>query len=136
MDAPAEKKSARKKGCLIFIVMAVALLGYSVWQIREPGRRAHATYDTIRGGMSTAEVEQLLTGRHYCVYQVQRPGGEWEIVNREDFAKLVAAPDSKAYTNLRLMLTFLGMSPGRVSFIVDLDRAGRVQKLNPPYNWD
>ena len=136
MEEPPAIKPPRKNGCLIFIVIAVALLGYCIWQIREPGRRARATFEAMHVGMTTAEVEQMLMGRHYCVYQVQHPGGEWEIVSREEFAKLAAMLDSKDPMNLRLMLTFISVSPGRVSFFVDLDRTGRVAKLNKPYNWD
>ena len=135
MNAPAQKKRSWIKGCFILLVVAFGLLASCVWVIGEPGRRAQSTHAAIRVGMSYTEVEPLLTGRHYCFYMVERPpgGGGWEKVSREEFAKLVAGAEPM---NFRLSLTFMGLSPGRVSFTVELDRAGRVQKLGEPHGWD
>jgi hypothetical protein len=135
VNAPAKKKRSWIAGCFILLMVALGLLASCVWMIAEPGRRAQSIHAAIHTGMSFTEVEQLLTGRRYCIYMVERPPGSggWMNVSREEFAKLVAGPDPM---NFRLSLTFMGMSPGRVSFSVDLDRAGRVQKLSEPHNWD
>ena len=139
MDRPNQnqpRKQPRKMGCLLLVLFAVASIGFTVWQLREPGRLARENLQHVRPGMNGLDVDRALTGRHYCVYQVQRNSGEWQIVERDEFARIVADSGSREPIKLRLMLTFLSASPGRVSFMVDLDRAGKVQKVNPPYNWD
>ena len=36
----------------------------------------------------------------------------------------------------RLQLTFMGRSPGRVSFFVEIDNNGNVSTVTDPYGWD
>ncbi len=138
MDSTAEvrpERASRKKGCLVLVLVALGLAAGAFWEIGEPGRRAQRNFAAIHPGMDALEIEPLLTGRHYCIYQIQRPDG-WEIVTRENFRQLITAPPGREPVKLRLMLTFMGMSPGRVSFSVDVGGDGRVKKTNKPYNWD
>ena len=119
----------------MLVLLGLGLMVWAFREIGEPGRRAREVFATIHPGLNALELEPLLTGRHYCVYQVQRPDG-WEIVTREDFQKLITTPLAGAPVKLRLMLTFMGMSPGRTSFLVEVGSDGRVQKVEKPYNWD
>ncbi|MSU47443.1 MAG: hypothetical protein EXS39_07860 [Opitutaceae bacterium] len=87
MDAPAEAKPkgrSWKSGCLKLLLFGLGLMAWAIWQIREPGRRAQSAITAIHPGMNALEVEPLLTGRHYCIYQIQRPDG-WESMTREKF---------------------------------------------------
>ena len=138
MDSTTQEKprlSSGRRGCLILILGALAVMIWAFWQIGEPNRRAHENLAAIQPGMNALEVDGRITGRHYCVYQVQRTDA-WEIVTREDFQALISTPSAGAPVKLRMMLTFLGLSPGRVSFFVEVDRDGRVQKATKPYGWD
>lgn len=138
MDAPAEARpprSSRKKGCLVLVLVAFGVLAWAFWEIGEPGRRARQVIAVIHPGMNAREIEPLLTGRYYCVYQIQRTDG-WEIITREDFRRLTAASPGREPVKLRLLLTFMGLSPGRVSFSVEVGGDGRVEKTSPPHGWD
>ena len=138
MDTPPVIKPAGRrwiKGCLIWLMAAAALMAWAFWQIGEPGRRAKLTLASIEPGMNALEIASRVTGRHYIVYQVQREK-EWEIITREEFQKLTTTPRGGAAAQLRLMLTFMGMSPGRVSIFLDVGPDGRIVKVNKPYNWD
>ncbi len=138
MDAAAVDKPKRrswKSGCLKLALFGLAVVVWAFWQIGEPGRRAQQVITAIHPGMNALEVEPLLTGRHYCTYQVQRPDG-WETVTRDAFQQLIAAPPAGAPVKLRLTLTFMGMSPGRTSFHVGVGPDGRVENTDRPHNWD
>jgi hypothetical protein len=138
MAVAAESKPPRRswlKGCLILILGTFAVLVWAVWMIGEPGRRAQQTIQAIHPGMNALEVEPLLTSRHYCIYQVQRPDG-WESVTRDAFKQLITAPPAGAPVKLRLTLTFMGLSPGRTTFHVEVGADGRVEKIDQPHNWD
>jgi hypothetical protein len=138
MDAATEAKPRRRswlKGCLILVLGAFALLVWGVWMIGEPGRRAQQVIAAIHPGMNALEIEPLLTGRHYCVYQIQRPDG-WESMTKEKFQELITNPPTGEPVKLRLTLTFMGMSPGRTSFHVGVGADGRVERFDQPHNWD
>jgi len=138
MDAATEAKPARRswrKGCLILILGFLAVMVWAFWQIGEPGRRAQQAIEAIHPGMNALEIEPLLTGRHYCVYQVQRPDG-WESVTKEKFSQLISSPPAGEPGKLRLTLTFMGLSPGRTSFHVGVGPDGRVERFDQPHNWD
>jgi hypothetical protein len=138
MAAATESKPPRRswmKGCLILILGAFLVVVWAFREIGEPGRRAQQVGAAIHPGMNALEVEPLLTGRHYCVYQVQRPDG-WESVTKENFQQLITAPPAGAPVKLRLTLTFMGLSPGRTSFHVEVGTDGRVVNTDRPHNWD
>lgn len=138
MDAPAEatpKRRSWKSGCLMLVVFGVAVVLWGFWEIGEPGRRAQQVISAIHPGMNALDVESLLTGRYYCNYQVQRPDG-WETMPRDKFQQFIAAPPAGAPVKLRLTLTFMGLSPGRTSFHVEVGADGRVEKTDQPHNWD
>ena len=129
------RKSSRKRGCLILTLVVLALAVYSFWQIGEPSRRAKRVHQAIRLDMSVSDVESLLTGRYHCSYQVMRDG-DWRGVSREDFMIALADRATGPPVSARLHLTFLGMSPGRTSFSVEIDDSGKVSKITNPYGWD
>lgn len=138
MDAAAEIKPKRrswKSGCLKLALFGLVLIIWAFWQIGEPGRRAQQAIAAIHPGMNALEVEPLLTGRHYCLYQVQREDA-WDSVSREKFQQLIAASPPDTPAKLRLTLTFMGMAPGRTSFHVGISPDGRVERFDQPYNWD
>lgn len=138
MEAAAEIKPKRrswKSGCLKLALFGLVLIIWAFWEIGEPGRRAQQAIAAIHPGMDALEVELLLTGRHYCLYQVQREDG-WETVAREKFQQLIAASPAGVPGKLRLTLTFMGMAPGRTSFHVEVGADGRVEKTDQPHNWD
>ncbi len=124
----------RRRGCLISVFI-LALIVFVGWQIGEPGRRAKKVHQAIRPGMSFGEVEELLTGRHYCFFQV-KTDKQWQIFSRDDFAGLIADTSGNASSSVRLQLHFMGMAPGRVSFFVELDHRGNVTNVTKPYGWD
>lgn len=134
-DVAKPKGGSGKKGCLIFVLGTLALVFWVFWQIGEPGRRAQVVRESIRPGMNAIEVEPLLIGRHYFLYQVQRPDG-WENVTRDAFQQFVSSPPAGEPVKLRLALTFMGMSPGRITFHVEVGPDGRVVKIDQPRNWD
>lgn len=111
------------------LVLSVAGVGYLIF---EPGRRAERVHQAIRQGASFKDVESLLTGRYLCSYRV-KTGGTWNELSRSDIADAIADDSTEA---LRLSVTFLGISPYRVSLDVDLDRAGNVTSVAAPYGWD
>ncbi len=129
------RKSSRKRGCLISALIVLALSVYAFWQIGEPSRRAKRAHQAIRPDMSVSDVENLLTGRHYCFYQVMRDG-DWQSVSRDDFMVVLANQTTSLPVATRLQLTFMGISPGRVSFFVEIDNSRNVFKITDPYGWD
>ncbi len=138
MDAATQikpKRRAWKSGCLKLFLVGLVLMIWAFWEIGEPGRRAQQAITAIHPGMNALEVEPLLIGRHYCLYQVQREDG-WETVSREKFQQLIASPPAGASAKLRLTLTFMGMAPGRTSFHVGIGSDGRVERFDQPHNWD
>jgi hypothetical protein len=138
MDDATEIKPKRrtwKSGCLKLALFGLVLMVWAFWKIGEPGRRAQQAISAIHPGMNALEVEPLLTGRHYCLYQVQREDG-WESVSREKFQQLITAPPAGAPAKLRLTLTFMGMASGRTSFHVGVSPDGRVERIDQPHNWD
>lgn len=130
-----QKKRGCGKGCLIAIVIGLAMMAYSLWQIREPGKRARRIHDTIKPGMSLTTVESLPEGRYYCFYQVMS-NEVWTSISREGFMKTLEQQTNNAPCSTRLWLTFLGMAPNRVSFYVETDGKGNVTKVTDPYGWD
>lgn len=138
MEAATETKPRRrswKSGCLKLALLGLALTIWAFWLIGEPGRRAQQAIAAIHPGMNALEVEPLLTGRHYCLYQVQRADG-WETLTRDEFQKLITSSPAGAPGKLRLTLTFMGLSPGRTSLHVEVGTDGRVEKTDRPHNWD
>ena len=129
------RKSSRKRGCLISALIVLALFVYAFWQIGEPNRRAKRVHQAIHPNMNVSDVENLLTGRHYCFYQVMKDD-DWRSVSREDFMAALAGQTASPHVSTRLQLTFMGMSPGRVSFFVEIDNNGNVSKITDPYGWD
>jgi len=129
------KKPSRKRGCLISALLVSALIVYAIWQIGEPGRRAKQVHQAIKPGMSLVNVENLLTGRHYCFFQV-KTNEQWQNISREELNGLMAAQHGKASAAMRLQLHFMGTAPGRVSFFVELDHNGNVTNITNPYGWD
>ena len=134
-DQPSQKPRRWLKGCALLLLFFVGLFAWAFWQIGEPNRRAQAVHQAIHPGMSVLEVEKLLTGRYFCNYLIDKGSG-WEIVTREVFAKTIAAPSPSGPLHTRLQLTFLGMAPGRVSFAVQADGAGRITAVDQPRGWD
>ena len=126
---------SRKRGCLISVLMVSALIAYAFWQIGEPGRRAERVHQTIRPGMNIGNIENLLTGRHYCFFQVNT-NVQWQDISRDEFTGLMSTTSSNVPVAMRLQLHFMGAAPGRVSFFVKLDRNGNVTNITNPYGWD
>ena len=129
------KKPARKKGCLISVLIVSALIVYVFWQIGEPNRRAKRIHQAIKPDMSFGNVENLLTGRHYCFFQV-KTNKQWQNLSRDEFAGLMVNTSSNTSAAARLQLHFMGTAPGRVSFFVELDHNGNVTNITNPYGWD
>ena len=129
------KKFSRTRGCLISVLMVSALIVYAFWQIGEPGRRAKRVHQAIRLGMSFGNVKNLLTGRHYCFFQV-KTNKQWQNLSRDEFADLMVTTSSNTSVAMRLKLHFIGIAPGRVSFFVELDHNGNVTNITNPYGWD
>jgi hypothetical protein len=129
------RKPSRKSGCIILVLIGVALVFFAFWQIGEPGRRARRIHKAIHSGMNFKDIENLLSGRYYCDYQVMTDSG-WKPIQREKFVKLLELGTKKSFPSKRLWLTFLGMAPGRVSFFVEFDHSGGVFKVTDPRGWD
>ena len=129
------KKPSRKRGCLISVLIVLALIVYVFWQIGEPGRRAERVHQAIRPGMSLGNVENMLTGRHYCFFQI-KTNEQWQNLSRDEFTGIMATTSGNASTARRLQLHFMGIAPGRVSFFVELDHNGNVTNITNPYGWD
>ena len=129
------KKRSRKKGCLVILAIVVALIAFSIWRIGEPARRAGRVHQAIRAGMSVAKVKGLLTGRHYCSYELMIDG-DWQDVSPQRFMDSLTAQNAAEHVAARLKLTFMGSSPGRISFYVELDADGNVAQATEPYGWD
>jgi hypothetical protein len=127
--------TSRKKGCLLAMLVLSALLVWTVWQIGEPGRRARCVHRAIRPGMPYGDVEALLTGRYYCLFQVNT-NQRWRSLSRSEFTDCIRAVSTNASPAMRLQLHFMGRSPLRVSFEVALDHAGAVTNVSDPYGWD
>lgn len=104
------------------------------WQIFEPGRRARRVHGAIRLGSNFRDVEPLLTGRYFCFFQT-KTNGQWNTVSQA-FAEPEAIQPTGVPDTMRLSLHFLGMSPYRVSFYVELDENGNVTNVTDPYGWD
>lgn len=124
-------KHSHKAGCLIFVIVAALIILWVFWQMREPGRRARAVYDAVHPGMLPEEVISLLKGRNICVFEI-KVDGRFEQKSREEFLKDLKETNHPG----RLSITFLGMSPGRVSFHVEFGTDGRVTKVTELYFWD
>ena len=136
MANPAQPSPAPRKwlkGCALLLLLGLGVLALLIWQIGEPSRRAQAVHQAINPGMSVLDVQPLLTGRYYCNYLIDKGSG-WEIVTREEFAKLIVSPGGPALTGLQP--TFMGMSPGRVSFTVKADGTGKITTVSEPHGWD
>ncbi len=130
------KTSSRKRGCLISALVALVLMAYSFWQIGEPGRRARRMREAIEPGMSFENVEALLEGRHICSFQA-KTNGQWRTISRDEFTDYMTTKYSGMDTvPLRLQLHFLGMTPRRSSFMVELNGDGNVTNVTSPRGWD
>lgn len=129
------RKPSRRKGCLIWVLVALALVVYSFWSMGEPGRRARRVHGAIQPGMAYREVQALLTGRHYCNFQVNT-NGTWDMLSQEAFDGFLSSLPSNAPAPARLQLHFMGSTPMRVTFFVDLDSRGTVKNVTNPYGWD
>ena len=70
--------SSRKRGCLITIVIVSGVIVWALWQIGEPSRRAERVHHAISPGVAFGDVEYLLTGRHYCFFQV-KTNKQWQL---------------------------------------------------------
>jgi len=127
--------SSRKRGCLITIVIVSGVIVWALWQIGEPSRRAERVHHAISPGVAFGDVEYLLTGRHYCFFQV-KTNKQWQSFSRSEFTNLMATASTNASPAMRLQLHFMGMAPRRVSFSVELDHAGNVTNITNPYGWD
>ncbi len=57
-------------------------------------------------------------------------------MTREIVQELITAPPGGVPVKLRLTLTFMGLSPGRTTFHVEVGAEGRVEKTDQPHNWD
>jgi len=134
-DHQETRKPSRKSGCIIFLLIGVALAFFVFWQIGEPGRRARRIHEAIHPGMNFKDIENLLSGRYYCNYQVMADSG-WKSIQREEFVKLLELGTETSFPSKRIWLTFLGMAPGRVSFFVEFDSSGRVSNVTNPRGWD
>ncbi len=113
----------------------VVLALYAWWQIGEPGRRARQVHQQIHPGISYQDVEGLLTGRYYCFYEVAAEGA-WKGISRDEFADVKKLQSDRKPVQRRLNLTFMGTSPGRVSFFVQIDGNGKVSEVMAPRGWD
>jgi hypothetical protein len=127
--------TAFRIGCLIVVLVVVGSLAFTIWQIRLPALRAKRVRETIHAGMLYEQVEELLVGRTFCFYQVQTSNG-WESVPREDFVAALSEHIDPKPDNPRLHLTFMGLTPYRVSFSVMLDDTGKVVETTEPFGWD
>lgn len=85
--------------------------------------------------MSYGKVEDLLTGRHFCFFQVNT-NGQWNTISRNDFDSFLAPASGNTPSAARLQLHFMGTAPLRVSFFVYLDNRGNVTNLSQPCGWD
>lgn len=121
--------------CLVVILMVAAMFVSTLWAIWEPVWRAERIHQAIKPGMSFEEVESLLTGRYFCFYEAKMDG-EWVYVPRSKFTDFVDTASTDDAPALRLSLTLLNITPSRVSFSVELDRAGEVVNATEPYGWD
>ncbi|MFC1737101.1 hypothetical protein ACFL1X_13370 [Candidatus Hydrogenedentota bacterium] len=92
-------------------------------------------HQSIHSGMALLDVESLLTGRYYCFYQIIVNDG-WKQVSREEFVKASTRQTNDTPVSRRLHLIFMGTSPRRTSFFVEIDSAGNVSELTNPYGWD
>jgi hypothetical protein len=128
-------KTSRKKGCLIAVLVALAVLFYVFWSVGEPGRRARRVHEAIRPGISYSNVEGLLTGRYYCLFQVST-NEQWQTLSRDEFIHFLAASPCNTNVATRLQLHFMGTAPLRASFFVYLDNKGIVTNLTMPYGWE
>ena len=97
----------------------VCMTIFVFWQMGETSRRADRVHRAIQPGMAYTEVAALIPGRHFCAFQIQS-SAQWRTVSREEFAGALSNDAA------RLHLLFLGMTPARASFFVELDRAGKV----------
>jgi hypothetical protein len=125
----------QKKGCMIALLLALAFLSYAVWSAGEQGRRARRAHQAIQPGMSCWNVEALLTGRHYCHFQIST-NDQWETRSKADFKRFLETLPTNTSAKARLQLHFLGTTPSRVTFFVYLDNKGMVTNLSKPYGWD
>jgi hypothetical protein len=130
------KTASLMKGCLITILAFSALLIWTFSQITEPDRRAKRTRAAIGSGMFYGDIEELLTGRYFCIFQT-RTNDQW---HSQSFRTTFTDPEGMLLTGepdtMRLQLHFMGMSPRRVSFYVELNGAGNVTNTTDPYGWD
>ena len=104
-----DAKPSRKRGCIILLAVVAGPVALCARQLREPGRRAARIRRAIRPGMKVEDVERLLTGRHYCFYQVMKDD-EWQSVSREEFMRGLMDRAAGTPTAARLQLTFMGAS--------------------------
>ena len=121
--------------CLILALIMAGMFASTLWAVWETRWRAERIHQAMKPGDSFEEVESLLTGRHFCFYQVKRDE-EWASVARSEFIEIIDSASMNGSPELRLHLAILGMSPYRVSFNVELDRAGNVTNVTEPYGWD
>ena len=85
--------------------------------------------------MSYQDVESLLAGRCYCFYEVAA-NGAWKGISRDEFVDAKRLQNNTEPIQRRLNLTFMGPSPGRVSFFVQIDGDGKVSEVTAPRGWD
>jgi hypothetical protein len=123
------------KGCLVALLLGGACIAFFGYRIGEPSRRARRVHQSIRPGMSVGDVESLLTGRYYCSYKMKR-GADWETVYRDEFLAASVAPEGDPRIPRRIWLVFMGPSPFRVSFYVEIDERGLASGATDPRGWD
>ena len=126
---------ATKKASLICILTVGGILIAGFQGIFEPNGRARRVHEAIKPGSNFREVGRLLTGRYVCFFET-KTDGQWDTVSLHAFEEADAIQLTGKPDTMRLHLVFLGMSPYRVSFKVELDGNGNVTKVTDPYGWD
>jgi hypothetical protein len=92
----------------------------------------------IQTGMNPEKVESLFregNNRNYIFYQVLT-NGNWRAVTREEFTSTLGVHSDVPTSRARVQLTFVGLTPNRVSFFVEIDSTGHVINVTDPYGWD
>ena len=132
---PKRSKAARRVATCLFIL---GIAAYTFWQINGPSRRARQMHGLIQTGMNPEKVESLFregNNRNYIFYQVLT-NGNWRAVTREEFTSTLGVHSDVPTSRARVQLTFVGLTPNRVSFFVEIDSTGHVINVTDPYGWD
>ncbi len=149
------------RGCVVFVGICGTFLAVALWVGGEPSRNARTFRESVRAGMSLAQVIGLAEGRFVCqgflpsentadgpreaIGIAVLPDGSLSLQRgreRQQFRTRTGVQDAvtelppECVRNARYVFTFLGLTPGHASVAITFGEDGKADTVTGPKFWD